>query len=560
MTATETEYQQIALADLFESPHNPRRIFHEKDMAELIANVKAHGQVFVPLMVRRNMHLRKDGGLYEILGGARRYRAATAAGLSTVPVRVLDVSDTEALEMMIIDNQRTDPHPLEEAEGFRQLLACEGYTIELLAEKTGRDESYIYKRLQLAKLIEPLKGKFLNAEIQLGHAILLARLSEKDQIMVAKEGLFEEEWDHGSNKRYLRVLGVAELDRWIRSEVYLDLKAAPWDKTDAKLIPKAGACNVCPKRSGANAQLFDDFPKGDVCLDSACFASKREAHLVQIEKKAVDSGEKLIRVATEYLNPSDEKKLKAMGTNGYSKVEGKKKCQHAEKALVVAGRQDVGKIIEVCREKSCKVHHPYGSGAGSRTTGVDWAQRKKNLDLKIRVQTRREWWLGLLEVAPAKLGRAELDIVMAEMISRCHHTRRMAICAAMGLQPKKTKTKWNSMTTDHEGAIKAHVASLSDGLLMAFMVAFCFTGDLETQPYNTPTDALKKAASGYGVNVDLIARQVSAPLLAKFEKTKKNAQAKAAAEKKAGKAAPAKKGKKASVSDEEPLDDEGDDA
>lgn len=560
MTATETEtaaqaFQIIPISALIESATNPRRHFDEKKLGELAENVKLHG-VLVPLLVRPFYRRKLDAGelrRFEIVAGARRFRASQLAGVDTIPVRIVDLTDTEALEIQVIENlQREDVHPLEEAEGFRRLMDLDGYTVELLAEKVGRDESYIYKRLQLAKLIEPLKGKFLDGEITLAHAILLCRLSEKDQTDTAKKGLYSEQWV-GGNKRERTVVTARALDRYIHEEIYLDLKSAPWDKTDVELLSKAGACNVCPKRSGANSQLFDDMPKGDVCLDSACFQAKRGAHLVQIEKKVIEAGETIVRVATEYLQPTEEKKLKAIGSNSYTRAEGKKKCGALEKALVVSGRGDVGKVIDICRDRSCKVHHPYGSSAGRGSAqlpfGEMWSAKKKRLDERIKVETRLETWRELVARGPKKAGRPELDVIASHMLDRAHHDRRRALCAALNIEPTKEKTKW-STHTNFEKPLRAHMKALSDSELVAFLVAFCFASSLESSPWGVSSVDLDTTAKKYGVDTAAIAKRVAAPLRAKFEKSKDSAKKKADEAKKAGKKKIAAKPKAAKAAPE----------
>jgi ParB family chromosome partitioning protein len=114
------EYVSVRLGELVESPTNPRKLFDEPQLQELAESIRSKG-ILSPLLVRReNSH-------FEIVSGARRYRAAQLAGLPEVPVRVVTLTDEEVLETQIVENLlRSDIHPFEEAKGFRALLEREG--------------------------------------------------------------------------------------------------------------------------------------------------------------------------------------------------------------------------------------------------------------------------------------------------------------------------------------------------------------------------------------------------------------------------------------------------
>jgi len=119
-TNTATEYRNLPLAVLTESATNPRRIFEDSALKELAESIRSQG-VLSPLLVRP-----LTDQSFEIIAGARRYRAAQMAEAPTLPVRIVDLTDAEALEAQLIENlQRRDVHPLEEAQGFKALLNLE---------------------------------------------------------------------------------------------------------------------------------------------------------------------------------------------------------------------------------------------------------------------------------------------------------------------------------------------------------------------------------------------------------------------------------------------------
>jgi ParB family chromosome partitioning protein len=201
---------------------------------------------------------------FEIVAGARRYRAAQLAEAETVPVRIVELTDAQALETSIVENlQRRDVHPLEEAQGFVALLRLDEptYSIEMIAAKTGKTPSYCAQRAKLAELVPAVIEAFSNDEIGVGHALLLAKLQPAEQ-EEALSACFREDWNSGQGKAKRILLPVRHLHQWIEQNILLILKDAPFSKTDPNVNAAAGACVDCPKRTGGNALLFADIIPG----------------------------------------------------------------------------------------------------------------------------------------------------------------------------------------------------------------------------------------------------------------------------------------------------------
>jgi len=255
-----TEYRNVSLSLLSESKTNPRRIFEENALRELAATIRSQG-ILSPLLVRP---VAENG--FEIVFGARRYRAAQLAEQDTVPVRIRQMSDAEVIEAQLIENlQRRDVHPMEEAQGFRALLDLEEpkYSIEQIGAKTGKSPVYVAGRLKLTELTQNVVDAFYREEIGVGHALLLAKL-QSDQQEQALSACFREDWNGASKNRRI-LLPVRNLQSWIEQNVMLILKDAPFNKRDAQLVPAAGSCVDCPKRTGHNKLLFSDLGKQDAC-------------------------------------------------------------------------------------------------------------------------------------------------------------------------------------------------------------------------------------------------------------------------------------------------------
>jgi ParB family chromosome partitioning protein len=135
---------------LNESKTNPRRTFEETALKELAESIRTQG-VLSPLLVRP---LTENG--FEIVAGARRYRAAQMAEVPTVPVRIVNLSDAAALEAQLVENLiRSEIHPMEEAQGFRALLDLDEpkYSIEQIAAKVGKTPVFVASRLKLTDLV-----------------------------------------------------------------------------------------------------------------------------------------------------------------------------------------------------------------------------------------------------------------------------------------------------------------------------------------------------------------------------------------------------------------------
>lgn len=258
-TVMNGEYRSVPIATLTESPTNPRKRFDEKALEELAATFKTQG-VLEPLLVRE-----LEERAYQVVIGARRLRAAKIAELEAVPVRVVRLTDAEAIEAQVVENlQREDIHPLEEALGFQSLLELKDgtYTVASIAARAGKSEAYVYSRVKLTDLTPPVAEAFLNGKITTGHALLIAKLPATQQ-QEAFAASFRSMWTSEGNTQVL--IPVRELAAWIESNILLELDAAPFDKQDETLVNGAGACANCPKRSGFNKLLFSDVHK-DSCM------------------------------------------------------------------------------------------------------------------------------------------------------------------------------------------------------------------------------------------------------------------------------------------------------
>ncbi len=351
------EYRNVAVAQLQESATNPRRRFNQQGLQELAESIKAQGML-APLLVRE---IAKEQ--FEIVAGARRFRAARLAEVAQVPVRVVKLTDAAAIEAQVVENlQREDIHPLEEATAFKVLLELvePKYSVAHIAARSGKSEAYVVGRIKLTDLIEPVGDAFLADKITIGHALLIAKLPPAQQ-QEAFNAAFRQMWTSEGNQPVL--IPVRELSAWIQSNIMLELAAAPFDKDDETLCPQAGSCIACPKRTGANALLFSDVRK-DACTDPQCFRAKVDAHIA----KTIETKPTLVQISSAWQsregaplgkNRYAEIEIRANGRTGKAKqaVPAPKTCRSMTEAIYMDGGKR-GQTVKVCADFNCRVHHP----------------------------------------------------------------------------------------------------------------------------------------------------------------------------------------------------------
>lgn len=172
----------LAVTVLEPGPFQPRRAMAPGPMDDLIASIKARG-ILQPLLARPDP---QRPGVYQIIAGERRWRAAQAAGLHDVPVLVRDLPDTDAMAASLVENlQRQDLNPMEEAEGYQRLIEEFGLTQEQLASSVGKSRSHVANTLRLLNLPDSVRADVANGLLTAGHARAL--LAHANPEIAAKE-------------------------------------------------------------------------------------------------------------------------------------------------------------------------------------------------------------------------------------------------------------------------------------------------------------------------------------------------------------------------------------
>ncbi|PTQ69696.1 ParB/RepB/Spo0J family partition protein [Celeribacter persicus] len=161
------------------NPDQPRRTFDQSALDELAESIREKG-VIQPLIVRENP---RKAGEYEIVAGERRWRASQLARLHELPVLVRDYSDTEVLEVAIIENiQRSDLNAIEEAAGYKQLMERFGHTQEKLSEALGKSRSHIANLMRLLQLPSDVRDYVIEGQLSAGHARALVTADNPSEL------------------------------------------------------------------------------------------------------------------------------------------------------------------------------------------------------------------------------------------------------------------------------------------------------------------------------------------------------------------------------------------
>lgn len=508
------EYRNLPLAQLVECPLNPRYTLDEKALNELADSIRNQG-VLMPLLVRAI-----NPQTFEVVAGKRRFLAAQLAGVESVPVDIRQLTDAECLETAITENlQRRDVYPLEESSGYARLLALDEpkYTVEQIAARCAKAPAYIVSRLSLNNLTPAVTEAFVKEEIGLGHALILAKLQHDEQEQ-ALSACYQEVYGNGSKARRV-LLPVRHLKEWIEHNILLELASAPFSKDDAALVPDAGSCLECPKRTGYNTLLFEGISQSgaDHCSDPKCYAAKLEAHV----KQTVTEKPKLVQISTGYARPAEGSPV--VPRNQYVEIHTEKpknkyqreapefkSCKFATEAIVADGSEK-GELKKVCVNRECPVHHPKKQQARVQAdTAFKAEQDKRRREEAIAQTTGMHLLKAIGEAVPIRLMKRDLLFVVSWLTAMLDE-RNIAVLVR---QHALGKAK------DGEAPAKLLSAFLSkaeEGKLGSILVETTILLSLDGKP--NAARILRDAAQAYKVDADAISAQVKQEFAAK-EKAK----------------------------------------
>ena len=182
----EHSISMLSLSLIDPKSDQPRKSFDKAALEELASSISENG-LLQPIIVREHL-----GGRYQIIAGERRFRASKIAGLTEIPVIIMDKDDRKAAEIALIENiQREDLNPVEEAMAFKSLMDDYSLTQEELSEKIGKSRSAIANTVRLLDLPEPVLLMVASGEISAGHGRTLLGVKERDNMLLLAKRVVE---------------------------------------------------------------------------------------------------------------------------------------------------------------------------------------------------------------------------------------------------------------------------------------------------------------------------------------------------------------------------------
>lgn len=454
----ETPGDQYAVLDMsliVASATNPRQTFNLPRLQELADSIKASG-VHQPILVRplpgsrlqETFADRRRGEprpTHELIAGERRFRASKLAGATTIPVLIKHMTDAQVLELQLVENlQRDDLHPMEEAEGYEKLCAATGVSKREVGSKVGKSREYVYARIKLLELRPAARKAFYDSEIDASRALVIARIPDEHLQQKALEEATRKDYTGGLS------LNFKEFVRWAQQNVMLRLDAARFKITDETLVPDAGSCSDCTKRTGAEPEIFADVDSADICIDPKCYHSKVEAHETIALAQAKAKGQKIITEReAKKLWPYEHGRME-----GFTRVDKPDERVGGSKMLKTILGKDMpepilmqnphkaGETIEVLpADKVTKMLKDAGriTPQQSRTDRVISASEAKRNALAKYEKTWRKRAIGAVHATMAdantgsEIGEAVCKLIASELLDGLRGDERQHICELLGL-------------------------------------------------------------------------------------------------------------------------------
>jgi ParB family chromosome partitioning protein len=515
----------IAVADLVPRPGNRERGGLDKEkLADLSESLKK--RQLNDLLVRT-----AGDGKYEIMAGNRRLAAAKLAGLDVLACRVLDVQDDlEASVVAAVDNlQREGLHPLDESDGIKGLVAlaterCAEDPVAEAAAKLGMTEYYVRQRLSLQNLVPAARAKLLSGAAPLANCLMLARYPKEAQLELMRERAWA-----------LTDRDAEDLHSMLESD-RRELGGAYFDRADLTLVPKAGACAVCPKRTGHEPMLFPEVKKGDRCLDGKCWNAKLAAHVAKTKAElAKEPGHLLL---SEHFGTHE---AGVLPSDTWEQV--KKSEQGALPALVVEG-PSTGAVVYARRV----AHSSVPAVRGESPAAVE-KRRAALADQKIKAEARKAGQQKLLAETLAVLAprfeglfnreqTAVLQVLAHHAIDRTTWDLLPVVGKALGWEPRKRQ--YGGL--DWAAAGKKYAQGADGVQLVLLMVRLATAGALVGTQGQDSGAALTAMATAAGLDPERVRFAAAAVTLREGRKAEKlRAQRRAARAAKAADKPPAGK-------------------
>ncbi len=311
---------------------------------------------------------------------------------------------------------------------------------------------------------------------------------------------------------------AALLAAWIESNILLQLASAPFDKQDETLVPEAGSCVNCPKRTGFNKLLFPDVRK-DSCTSPDCFRAKIDASV----KKTLETKPQLIQISAAW----NSREGAPLGRNRYVELEIKKpkpngassklsavqkSCDRMTEAIVMDGGKR-GQVVKVCADPACRVHHP--NTPSLQQVERERAEERRRIEKeKLAITTRHRVLATILQRASAPLKKADLLAVAHYLIGHLSYSQVPVLA-------KRHKVEVKKDSASAQEVLAKKVGTYDESELCKLLLEISLLDSAYQRSTASRDDVLMDAAKRYRVDTEKLQKAVTAEIVAKREKKPK---------------------------------------
>lgn len=288
--AGNVRHEDVGLDQIQECPTNPRRTFNQAGLEEMAETIKLVGVMQEILL--RPMWAGDVMTHYEIVFGHRRFRASKLAGMTTIPAMIRELTDAQSARLQAIENlQREDLDPIEEAQGYADLIKTPGLNALDIGTEIGKSRTFVYNQIKLLKLCEIGKRLVRCGVLKTELAIEVARLTTEDLQLAALKLITQhadisieasETW--ADNPPEFQLMSYRSGCNMIEQRFKRHLRDAIFGRSIMFLVADRPDCNSCPERAGNIPDMNAKGDRADICTNPECFELKTQAHLAQIAK------------------------------------------------------------------------------------------------------------------------------------------------------------------------------------------------------------------------------------------------------------------------------------
>jgi ParB family transcriptional regulator, chromosome partitioning protein len=314
------------------------------------------------------------------------------------------------------------------------------------------------------------------------------------------------------------LIPVRELAAWIESNILLQLASAPFDKQDETLVPEAGSCVNCPKRTGLNKLLFPDVRK-DSCTSPDCFRAKIDAGV----RKILETKPQLIQISAAW----NSREGAPLGRNHYVELEIKKAkpngassklspvqkpCDKMTEAIVMDGGKR-GQVVKVCADPACRVHHP--NTPSPQQVERERAEERKRIEKeKLAITTRHRILATILQRVSAPLKKDDLLAVGHYVIGHLSYSQVPALAKRHKVEAKKHSVSVQEL-------LVKQVSTYDESELCKLLLEISLLDSAYQRSTASRDDVLMDAAKRYRVDTEKLQKAVAEELVEKREKKTK---------------------------------------